>query len=227
MNRTLFLLLLSLSILFPLSAGISLATSADPRVLAVALKMGSAFKSLEDYTCEVEQIFYKDGSENERSTFKFYFKKEKKIRVDFSHPYSSLTLIYIEGEDKATVIPFRSLPLLRFRFSINDSKLKTRAGQQIDQTDMGCFIHFVLKNLESIPQGDSEFREHEEGPVFSLWALDYVNGKILEKYRIHLSQEVWLPIRIERFDLKGKPIEITVIKNYAVNTHPGDKLFHP
>jgi outer membrane lipoprotein-sorting protein len=220
--------------LFPLSAWNSLAASADPRVLALAHKMESAFKSVEDYTCEVEQIFYKDGSENERSSFKFYFKsigpdhgKNKKIRADFTHPYPSLTLIYVEGEDKATVIPFRSMPLLRFRFSIDDSMLKTRAGQRIDQTAMDYFIRFVLKNLESTLQGESEFQENEEEAVFSLLALDYISGKTLEKYLIHLSKNVWLPTRIERYDLRANPLEITVIKNYAINIRLDDSLFHP
>ncbi len=227
MNRTPFLLLLSLFIFFPLSAWNSLAASADPRVLALTRKMESVFKSVEDYTCEVEQIFYKDGSENERSSFKFYFKKNKNIRVDFTHPYPSLTLIYVESEDKATIIPFRSMPLLRFRFSINDSVLKTRSGQRIDQTDMDYFIRFVLKHLESTLQGESEFQENEEEAVFSLRALDYISGKTLEKYRIHLSKAVWLPTRIERYDLKGNSLEITLIKGYTINAHLDDSLFHP
>jgi len=213
--------------LFLPSAGNSTADPADPRVLALALKMDSVFKSVEDYTCEVEQIFYKDGSENERSSFKFYFRKSKKIRVDFTHPYPSLILIYVEGEDKATVIPFRSMPLLRFRFSIDDSMLKTRAGQRIDQTAMDYLIWFVLKNLESTLQGESEFEENEEEAVFSLRALDYISAKTLEKYRIYVSKKVWLPTRIERYDLKANPLEITVIKNYAINIRLDDSLFHP
>jgi len=226
MNQTPFLLILSF-FFFPLFSGNSLAASVDPRVFAVVQRMESAFTSVEDYTCQVEQIFYRGGSENERSSFKFYFKKNKKLRVDFTHPYPSLTLIYVESEDKATVIPFRSMPLLRFRFSIDDSMLKTRAGQRIDQTAMDYFIRFVLKNLESTLQGESEFEENEGEAVFSLLALDYISGKTLEKYRIHLSKAVWLPTRIERYDLKGNPLEITVIKAYTFNARLDDSLFHP
>jgi outer membrane lipoprotein-sorting protein len=226
MNRTPFLLILSF-FFFSLFSGNSLSAPVDPRVFAAVQRMESAFKSVENYTCEVEQVFYRDGSENEHSSFKFYFKKEKKIRVDFTHPYPTLTLLYVEGEDKATVIPFRSTPLFRFRFSINDSILKTRAGQRIDQTDIGYFIWFVLKNLESIRQDESEFQENEEEAAFFLWALDYISGKTLEKYRIHLSKKLWLPTRIERYDPKGTPLEVTVIKGYTINTHLDDGLFHP
>jgi len=59
----------------------------EDRILAVAQHMEAAFKGVEDYSCEVEQIFYQNGAENQRYRFKFYFKKGKKIRVDFSHPH--------------------------------------------------------------------------------------------------------------------------------------------
>jgi outer membrane lipoprotein-sorting protein len=212
---------------FPLLAGKALSLSGDPRVFHIVQKMESTIKSVEDYTCEVEQTFYQDGSEEKRSNFRFYFKKGKKIRVDFTHPYPSLTIIYLAGEDKATVVPFRFMPLMKFRFSIQDSRLKTRAGQRIDQTDMEYFIQFIRKNLESTNQGDSEFRENQEESVFSLFALDYITGKNLEKYRIYLSKKIWLPTCIERYDLKGSPIETTAIRDYAINTHLDDRFFDP
>jgi len=78
--------------------------SDENRVLTVIEKMEALFKTTEDYTCEVEQIFYHDGVEDQRYRFKFYFKRDKKIRVDFSHPYPALTLFFEEGEKKATDI---------------------------------------------------------------------------------------------------------------------------
>ena len=50
----------------------------ENRVLAGVQKMESFFKTVEDYSCEVEQVFYKDGLEDQRYRFKFYFKREKK-----------------------------------------------------------------------------------------------------------------------------------------------------
>jgi outer membrane lipoprotein-sorting protein len=205
----------------------TLAAQADPRVLDLAGKMESAFKSVKSYTCQVEQIFFKNGSEDQRSDFTFHFKQDRNIRVDFTHPYPSLTLIYIEGEDKATILPFRAMPLVKFRFSIHDSILKTPAGQRIDQTDMGYFIRFLLKNLESTEQGDADFREDEQEATFSLWAMDYISGKQLERYRITLSKTLCLPTRIERYDREGNPLEKTVIRNYTINTPLEEELFHP
>ena len=125
------------------------------------------------------------------------------------------------------VVPFRFLPALKFRFSINSAMIKTIAGQRIDQTDMGYFIQFVSMNLKSIKQGKDEFREDEEQVRFLLWAMDYIDQKYLEKYQISISKKIWLPIRIERYNLEDKLIEATDIKNYIINTRLEDKFFRP
>ena len=197
------------------------------RVLTVIQKMGSAFKSVEDYTCDVEQTFYQDGVKDQHYEFKFYFKKKKKIRVDFSYPYSKLTIFYIGGDQEATVIPFRFMPSLKFRFSIDNSLIKTLAGQRIDQTDMGYFIDFMTKNLKAVQQGEDEFYDDQEQVRFLFWARDYIKDKTIEKYRISVSKKYCLPIHIERFTLEGKPLEITDIKNYLINSHLEDKFFIP
>ena len=80
-------LALSLSLFSGARPAAASGLSGENRVLAVVEAMDAAFKQVKDYTCDVEQIFYKGGSEDQRFRFKFYFKKEKKIRVDFSSPY--------------------------------------------------------------------------------------------------------------------------------------------
>jgi outer membrane lipoprotein-sorting protein len=189
--------------------------------------MESEFNATEDYACEVEQTFFQNGVEDQRYRFKFFFKRGKKIRVDFSHPYSALTIFYIGGEKEATVVPFRFMAGLRFRFSIDSPTIKTLAGQRIDQTDMGHFIDFLSKNLKRVKQGVDEFSEDEERVRFLFWAYDYIEEKSLEKYRISITKRHWLPIRIERYSLGGKPLETTDIQNYRINTQLDDKLFVP
>lgn len=216
-----FLLLMAVSFLPP-TAG-----AEENRILAVIQKMESAFKTVEDYTCEVEQVFYKDGEKSEHYQFKFYFKKGKKIRVDFSRPYSSLTIFYTEGDKEATVLPLRFLPAMKFRFSIDNPVIRTPAGQWINQTDMDYFIGFLFKNVEKVKQKTDEFYDDKDQIRFWLLGLDYIEGKNLEKYRIFVSKQNWLPTRIERYDLEGKPLEVSIIQNYAINGHLSDKLFVP
>jgi outer membrane lipoprotein-sorting protein len=182
---------------------------------------------VKDYTCEVEQIFYKDGVEDQRYRFKFYFKREKRIRVDFSYPYPELTLLYQDSSETVTAMPLRFFSFWKLRYSIENPRVQTPAGQRINQTDMGYFIVFLFRNLKTVQQREDEYQEEGDRITFLFWALDYIGGKSPEKYRVTLSQGIWLPIRIERYTLEGQPIEVSIIQNYTVNTHLEDKLFVP
>jgi outer membrane lipoprotein-sorting protein len=227
MMRKAILTLLALACLLLGFENLEATAGNEDRILVVAQNMEAAFKKLEDYTCDVEQIFYQNGVENQRYLFKFYFKKEKKIRVDFSQPHSGLTIFYHDEEKEATVIPLRLLSGLKFRLSVDNSLMKTLAGQRISQTDMGYFIKFMFKNLRSVEQKENEFREDNERVEFLFWAWDYVEEKSAEKYRISISKKHWLPIRIERYNLEDRRLEVTDIRNYVLNAHLEDKFFIP
>jgi len=199
----------------------------EDRVLAVAQNMEAAFKRVEDYSCDVGLTCYQEGVEKQRYRFKFYYKKEKKIRVDFFDPHPGLTIFYRDADKMATVVPFRSLPALKFRLSVDNPSMKTLAGQRINQTDMGYFINFLLINLKKVKQKESAFYEDEERVEFLLWALDYIKERSLEKYRISISKKYWFPIRIERYSSEDKLLEVSDIKDYVLNAQIGDKFFLP
>ncbi len=227
MIRKAVFILLSFAFLLPCFGTLEAIAGNEKQILSVAQHMETAFEKMEDYTCDVEQVFYRDGVENQRYLFKFYFKKEKKIRVDFSQPHSGLTLFYHDEDKEATVMPLRSLPGMKFRLSVNNPLLKTLAGQRISQTDMGYFIKFMFKNLRDVDQKENEFREEKDRVEFLFWAMDYIEEKSPEKYRIFISKKHWLPIRIERYDPKGKRLEVTDIRDYILNAHLKDEFFVP
>jgi len=220
-------LFLTFFLILLMSSAYSSERSEGSRVFGIVQKMESAVKGMEDYTCEVEQFFFQNGAEDHSYRFKFYSKRGKRIRVDFSHPYSSLSIFYNDGDKEATVMPFRFMPTLKFRFSIDNPMIKTLAGQRIDQTDMGYFLDFMSKNLKRVKQGEDEFYEDGERVKFLFWAKDYIEEKSNEKYRVSISKKDWLPIRIERYSLEDRPLEITDIKNYFINSHLEEKLFNP
>jgi len=120
------------------------------------------------------------------------------------------------------VRPFRFLPALSFSLSIDDAIARTPSGQRIDQTDVGYFIRFVFNNLRSIGQRENEFHEDEERITFLFWAMDYIEGKSLEKYRVFVSKKIWFPLRVERYDHKGRPIELIIFRNHSINSHLED-----
>ena len=227
-SRALHLLWISLFFLGWMTLPVSSAEPAKTnQVLEVAERMRANFEGIEDYTSEVEQIYFKDGVEEERHHFKYFFKKPDKIRVDFFSPHSGLNVFYQRGEKKATLRPFPSVPSIKFRISIDNSIIKTPTGQGIYQTDMIFFIDFLFRNLAQVPQKDSQFQEEKDQVHFLFWARDYVQGNVPEKYRIFISTQNWFPIRIERYSSEGKPVEFSHIQNYVFNSHLDERFFMP
>ncbi len=216
---------------FLLGAAISLAPSLPAqeknRVQEVAEKMKAVFQGVEDYSSEVEQIYFKDGAEKERYRFKYFFKKPHRVRVEFIAPHSGLIVFYQGGEKQATLRPFPSLPALQFNLSIDSSILKTPTGQSINQTDMVFFIAFLFRNLAGVPQKDDQFEEQKDQVNFLFWGRDYVKAETPERYHIFISSQNWFPVRIERYSPEGRPMETSIIRNYVFNSHPADALFTP
>lgn len=209
----------------------SLAASAElpgeDRILAVGQKMISAFEKAEDFTCEAEVLYHRGGAEDNRWQIRFFFKKGDRFRVDFSSPHKGVSVFYEGGEEELTVRPFRFFPALKFRLSIDNPIVKTPSGQRIDQTGVGFFIRFIFRNLKLIQQRENEFQEDDRQIGFLLWALDYIEGKDLEKYRVFVSKRIWFPTRIKRYSLEGTLIEEITFKNYVINPRLEDNLFLP
>lgn len=220
-------LLLVLMLLEVTSLATSSEISPQNKILGIVQKMISEFEKIRDFTFETEVIYYKEGLEDEQWHIKFFFKKNKKFRVDFYHPYKGVSVFYKGGEEEVTVRPLRFIPVVKFHLSIDNSMVKAPSGQRIDQTDIEYFIRFIFKNLKSIQQRENEFQEDGEQIKFSFWALDYIEGKYLEKYRVFVSNKIWFPIRVERYNLGGEPVEVIIFKNHVINANLEDKLFLP
>lgn len=200
--------------------------SSASQILAVAQKMISAVKEVDDIISETEILYHKKGKENKRYRLTYFYKQNGLSRLNFSRPYPGVTVFYKRGDEKLTVKPFRFLPL-RFSFSIYNSMFKSPSGQRIDQADVEYIIGFLYKNIKWIREKKSEFFEEENRIKFMFWARDYVENKNLEKYRVLVSKKNWLPIQIERYDLENKPIEIVIFKKYTIDPHLKDEFFLP
>ena len=200
--------------------------SAAKQILAVAQKMISTIKEIDDFISEAEIIYYKKVKEDKCYRLTYFFNRKGFFRIHLSRPFPGVTVFYKRGEEKLTIKPFRFLPL-KFRFSIYSAMVKGPSGQRIDQSDVGYIIEFFYKNIKWIQEGENEFFEEENQIEFMFWALDYIENKNLEKYRVFVSKENWLPTRIERYNLEDKPIEITIFKKYTINPHLKDKFFLP
>ncbi len=189
--------------------------------------MKAFFQGVEDYSTEVEQIYFKDGVETQRSRFKYFFKRPNKIRVDLIHPHSGVSVFYQRGEKKAILCPFVSLPSFKVRLSTDNSMLRTPTGQRVHQSDMVFFIDFLFRNLNGVPQKDCQMREGMDQINFLLWAREYIEGEMPEEFRIRVSTQNWFPIQVERYSPEGRPMETSIMRNYLINSRPDDRFFVP
>ena len=71
------------------SPGPSSGRSDETQILTVVQKMESAFKTVVNYSCEVEVVYYQNGIEDQYYQFKFYLREIKK--------YVSISLNRIRG----------------------------------------------------------------------------------------------------------------------------------
>lgn len=200
--------------------------SSNP-VLSLARQMRSTFQAVDNYSCEVENIYFSGGLEDKRYHLHFHFKRGDFFRMDFVHPFEGMTLFYRGGDRDFTVRPIRAVTAITFRISVTNPLFTSPSGQRLDQTSIEYFLDFLFRNLRAVKQGNPEWKENEEQIVFWFWGMDYIEGRSPEKYRITISKKFWLPLRFERYDLKGMPQEFTVFTAYRINEPLGEEFFNP
>lgn len=189
---SIFLIAASLFIVVPSLTRAS-EDSDEKRIVAVVQKMISVVENTDSFTCETEVTYYTAGVADEQWRLTFFFKRNKKFRVDFSYPYRWMSVFYTGGDEKLTVRPLRFIPGVKLSFSIDNPRVKTPSGQRIDQTDVAYFIRFIMENLKVIQQGENKFQEDEDRITFLFWARDYIEGKYLEQYRVSVSKKKLVP----------------------------------
>ena len=199
----------------------------NDHVFRVIKKMVTEFDKIENLTCETEVHYYIQGEPSDYYWIKFSCNQAGRIRVDFLHPFKGTTTFYQEGADWLTVRPFRSIPLIKLNFSIDNALVKTPSGQRIDQTAMKHFLKFIINNRQVIEKNEHSAAENGDQITFTFWALDYIQGKDLERYILQVSKQNWLPMQVDRFDKENRLLETTSFKKVATNSGLRDDFFVP
>ena len=216
MKRCILIIALALLTLHPLDCRAQDAADRE-RILEVASRIEAAYGKLQSYACDIEGIYYEAGREFERYVFRFYFGKPDRFRIEFRNPYQGVTIFYTEGEKEFTSRPLAAFPSVQFRFSVDNPFFKSPSGQAVNQMHLRHFLGFLRDNARNLPQERADFKY--DGEILSFWlnAKDYVEGKLNERYRIYIDSRLWLPARLERFDMAGTPLEFTIFSNYRIN----------
>ena len=197
------------------------------RILEAIGRIEDAYRNLQSYECEIEGIYFHDGKEFQRYDYRFYFRKPNLFRIEFRRPYADLTIFYTQGEREFVARPFATFPSVQFRFSVDNPLFRTPSGQKVNQMHLFYFLEFLQQNARTLPQDDPDFESDGESLSFWVTSKDYATGGATVRYRMRIDTRVWLPDRIERYDMAGTPLEITLFRNFILNPALDEAFFDP
>ncbi|HTZ39867.1 MAG TPA: hypothetical protein VMB77_06905 [Syntrophales bacterium] len=194
------------------------------RILEAIGRIEDAYRELKSYECDIEGIYFHSGRESQRYDYRFYFRKPNLFRIEFRRPYADLTIFYTQGEREFVARPFSMFPSIQFRFSVNNPLFTTPSGQRVNQMQLFYFLEFLRQNAGTLPQGNPDFKSGDGGLSFWVTSNDYATGATV-RYRMHIDTRVWLPDRIERYDMAGTPLEFTLFRNFSINPTLDEAFF--
>jgi outer membrane lipoprotein-sorting protein len=195
------------------------------RILEAIVRIEDAYRELQSYECEIEGIYFHSGKESQRYDYRFYFRKPNLFRIEFRRPYADLTIFYTQGEREFVARPFSMFPSIQFRFSVDNPLFRTPSGQGVNQMQLFDFLKFLQQNAGTLPQDNPDFTSNSGSLSFWVTSEDYAAGGAMVRYRLHIDTQVWLPDRIERYDLAGTPLEFTLFRNISINPALDEAFF--
>jgi outer membrane lipoprotein-sorting protein len=201
----------------PVSQSSLSADVSGSHIVAAVQKMAATLETVARFSCETDIRYYRDGKPDKRFVFTLHAETPGSVSLAFSRPYPGVKVVYHQGDDKLTIKPFKFLPIVTFRLSIDNPLVTSPSGQRIDHCTLEHLITFLHENGELITKRASEYCEGEERIEFICWAKDYTNEKELNRYRVVVLKENWFPLRVERYDQHNLPIEIITFKNYTID----------
>jgi hypothetical protein len=200
------------------------ADASGSHIVAAIQKMIASLETVEGFRCETDIVYYRNGKADKRFMFTLHAETQGSISLVFSRPYPGVKIVYRQGDDKLTVKPFKFLPIVTFRLSIDNPLVISPSGQRIDHCTLEYLIQFLHENGELITKRASEYSEGEDRIAFICWAKDYTNEKELNRYRVVVLKENWFPVRVERYTQHDLPIEVITFKNYTIDPPEGALL---
>ncbi len=218
-----FVAILVLSLLPPES--LARIGSGRERIVEAIGHIEDAYRELRSYECDIEGIYFDSGRESERYVYRFYFRQPNLFRIEFREPYPGMTIFFSQGDREFVARPFPMFPSIQFRFSVDNPLFRTPSGQRVNQMHLFYFLEFLRQNAGTIPQDDPAFKKDFGSLSFWVTSEDYATSGAMVRYCMHIDTRVWLPDRIERYDMAGTPLEFTIFRNFSVNPALDEAFF--
>lgn len=177
-----------------------------------------ALDNIDDYQCIFEECAVL-GEQEERRTFRYFFKKPKLIRMEI-----------LSGRGRGNIAVYRDgkvrgrkgglLFFLTLNLNLTDPRVTNIRGDRIDESDWFFLLQEVL-----LCQKKDEVR---------LVKTDYLDGKMVHLLELGINQQrnlyieanTFLPKRLERFETNGRLIHTIEYKDIRINQNLTEDFFN-
>jgi outer membrane lipoprotein-sorting protein len=168
-------------------------------------KMQVAYANVEQYQTETEVQTYRGGKVVETRRFLYTFRKPNHIRLDFEAPHRGMILVYPDEDGRVLVKPGGWLSFLKLRLAPDSARLRSPAGQRIDQTDLGLLIQNIARSLTDRRRGEMKVNAQGGRTEIEVLAEDHFLPGVLTLYRFTVDEASWLPVEVQELTPDGVP----------------------
>jgi len=190
--------------------------------LSVISKALSAFDSLDTYSVTLKALCCDSDEE-----IKYAYKKPGFIRMDFINPHEGAALVYNPINKKVRLKPFGLFSFFKLTLNPDNSLITNPKGHQVDKSDIGA----LLRKMDTLlVNGYSEIKQSEDindrlCDVYEIFDTNMFSVDDINKYKVWLDKEIYLPLKVEAFDTSNVLIESVLMDDLQINVTFDEDFF--
>ncbi len=200
--------------------------SPEEQAMAVVDRMKAVYARVSDYQTEMEVSEYRNGKAIEKKRFRYTFRKPDHLRIDMESPDHGVVLIYPDKAGKVFVKPAGWMRFMKLHLSPDNSLLKSRTGQRLDQTDLGLLIVNIARSITDWRRGEIKMSREDERVLIEVLAQDHFQASVLTIYRFAIDTTCWLPAGVEEFSQDRVLKRRVIIRNLRTSVAVPEDFFH-
>jgi len=188
-------------------------------------RMEIAYGEIRDYQTLVELRNYSEDGSFEVEEFLYTLKKPHWIRLDFKSPHSGMVIVYPDSRGRVVVRPSGFFHFLKFYLSPDDSRLVSRTGQRIDETDMGLLIENIRHSVTDHRRGPVDLVSEDRRLIIRVLADDHFRKGVETRYAFTIDKDRWLPIGVSESTPEGRLERTIFFRDLRTNLTTPDSFF--
>lgn len=172
-----------------------------------------------------QAVLTSTGADGETERIRYYYKAPGYVRMEFLQPHRGALLLFDPHQHKVRVWPFGgSGPSVAL--NPGNRLIRSAGGHRVDRSDVGA----LLANVRRL-QADGTTRQLGlECSDRCLLHLQVIGGPGrtedgVHRYALWLDPDLLFPVRVEGYDLKGRPRETVALSEIVLDPPFGTELF--